>query len=378
MSVQGQEGVFPWPQVDPDFVLGALRGLSGCALPNGKPFFKSYREWNSLTHEQKNKATAYYNSLAPDVKSSLTILVNNLANDEAQTARQSQQAAATSANDRARMMHAMVDPINQPALKDANIPLKRERLNSVDERRAPWDRFADNFNDYELCVYQNATIEYVKGLPVNPYQARLDFETMAVFTHGINPTDETRPLRDGAWCERIWKEIRSATSCINQSYRNSGNQDAENIYTEWIKYCENYSEVYKYVKAVFSDGYMDNMGLALPRAQQRDTGALRDPRDRVLSNTPGAVNQRRKRQRRTEMHAGSSDGSGGTRSAVTHEISSILQVLDKQLNLTRQMRTLEMFATYVGNDPIALERKVKAIARLHIEAFGYDEDYEEE
>ena len=373
MSDQEEEGIFPWPQVDPDFVLGALRGLSGRALPNGKAFYRSYRKWNTLTNEQRNKATAYYNSLAPDVKSSLTILVNNLANDAAQTARQ--QATATSANDRARMMHAMVDPINQPALTDATTPLQRAQLESVDERRAPWDRFADNFNDYELCAYQNATIEYVNDVAVNPYQARRGFESMAVFTHGINPTDDSRPLRDGAWCEKIWKEIRSATSRINENYRKSGQQDAENVNTEWIKFCENYSDVYKYVKAVLSEGHMDNMGRALPRAQQRDTGALRDPVERALSNTPGAINRRRQRQRRTEML----DGSGGTRAAVTpDDNTSILKILDKQLNLTRRLKALEHFGNYEGNDPLALHRKAKANARLHLDAFGSDDDDDEE
>jgi hypothetical protein len=116
-----------------------------------------------------------------------------------------------------------------------------------------------------------------------------------------------------------------------------------------------------------------NMGRALPRAQQRDTGALRDPV--ALSNTPGAINRRRQRQRRTEML----DGSGGTRAAVTpDDNTSILQILDKQLNLTRRLKALEHFGNYEGNDPLALHRKAKANARLHLDAFGSDDDDDEE
>jgi len=214
-----------WPIADPDFTLRALGQLKGVALPNGKAFYKSYTKWATLNGEQRNKATAYFQSLSDAVKVAVKVTV--LALEENAQNNQHQQAALTSANDRARFMHAMVDPINQVALTEANSPLPRGLLDTPDERRAAWDRFAENFNNYELCIYQNATVLYVNGLQVNPYQALPNMETMATFTHNINPSDDARPMRDGAWCEKMWKEVRGTASRINENYRQSGNQDVD-------------------------------------------------------------------------------------------------------------------------------------------------------
>jgi hypothetical protein len=351
--------------------------LRGEALPGGKLFFKSYKKWNSLTSDQRNKATAYFNMLSDGVKIAVRNQVDNLSREAGNVARQ--QAAVTSGNDRARFMHAMVDPANQPALSAANTPLDRRQLDYSDGRQAPWDTFADNFNNYDQFIYQNATIQHVNGIPVNPYAAEPGFEGMAVFTHSINPQDDSRPYRDGAWCEKMWKEIRGIASRINENYRRSGNQEAENPNTEWLEFCANYSDVYKYARAVMNDGLLDNMGRALPGNQQRDTGALEpdaaataldaNPRPgrgyrRVLSNTPGAVNRKRQRDRSRAMAGG-----GNSPDDIA---SGLTEVVELEMAKSRKLRALTFLANYEGNDPDRLERSFRANALLEEEAFGTD------
>mmetsp|Transcript_9373 Transcript_9373/g.17493 ORF Transcript_9373/g.17493 Transcript_9373/m.17493 type:complete len:377 (-) Transcript_9373:157-1287(-) len=360
-----------WPQVDPDFTLQVLAGLKGAALPNGKPFWKSYTKWNKMDSTQRNKSTAFFNSLSDRVKIAVRTKVENMSREAGAAARH--QASVTSANDRARFMHAMVDPKNQVALTAAMTPMDRRQLDSAEERTAPWDKFAENFNNYDDCKYQNATILYVNGNAVNPYQARCGFESMALHTHNINPQEEGRPARDGAWCEKMWKEIRGYASRINENYRKSGNQDAENQNTEWLKFCDNYSEVYKYARAVLDDGVLDNLGRALPGSQQRDTAATGGStrRTRTYSNTPGAVNRRRQRARANEIRQQEQDGSplpsGGasTPAAIVHSLTAVVQ---SEMTNQRRLRALEFLANYEGNDPDRLSQKRNALVELEAEA----------
>ena len=376
MENQTEATTHPWPQADPDYTLKALATLQGPALPGGKHFYKTYTKWVTLNSEQRNKATAYFNSLSDANKAAVIAQVHNL--EEAAGNEQSQQAAATSANDRARFMHAMVDPQNSIALTEANSPLEREVLDSPDDRKAPWNEIADNFNNYDLCIYQNATIQHQNGIPVNPYEPNAGMETLATYTYNINPQDESRPKRDGAWCEKMWKEIRGSASRINENYKQSGNQDAENEYTEWIKFCDNFSDVYKYFKAVVPDGTIDNLGRALPGDQQRDSGALGDTdangkRQRGLSETPGARNRRRQRQRRAQMNGtpvsstSTSPPTAPTASPSTN--ANLSSVIGSELSMNRKLTILQYFANYEGYDPLLLERRDKANRMMEEEVF---------
>ena len=87
---------------------------------------------------------------------------------------------------------------------------------------------------------------------------------------------------------------------IRQNFRASGQQDAENIYDEWLKFAENYGDVAVYAIAIVPEGMLDQLGKALPDAVQRDTG-VRQPGPRTHSDTVGAMNRRRQRQRRAEL-----------------------------------------------------------------------------
>lgn len=269
MAGNPQELEVSWPVADPDYTLKALRQLKGTSLPNGEAFCSTYVKWSSLNLEQRNKATAYFGSLTDAVKIAVK---NHVAHLETAVANdQHQQAANTLTNNRARFMHCMVDPLNQELLNAANAPLDRQHLDSVNDRRTFWGQIAVNFNDYEHFKYQNLAIKYA----VNPYQAAMPtMEAFATYTHSINRNEESRPARDGAWCEKIWKEIRGVATRIHENYRQSGNQEAANKFTERIGFCDNYSDVYKYFEAVISEGFIDNLGRALPETEQRDTDVI--------------------------------------------------------------------------------------------------------
>lgn len=176
----------------------------------------------------------------------------------------------------------------------------------------------------------------------------------------------------------MWKEIRGSASRINENYKQSGNQDAENEYTEWIKFCDNFSDVYKYFKAVVPDGTIDNLGRALLGDQQRDSGALGDTdangkRQRGLSETPGARNRRRQRQRRAQMNGtpvsstSTSPPTAPTASPSTN--ANLSSVIGSELSMNRKLTILQYFANYEGYDPLLLERRDKANRMMEEEVF---------
>jgi hypothetical protein len=86
----------------------------------------------------------------------------------------------------------------------------------------------------------------------------------------MNPTDSSRPSREAEWIRSQYKEMRSKLTLVREKIKRSGNQENENKYDEWVKFCEG-SDVIAYAKSVLSDDIMDQFGKALPGENQSDT-----------------------------------------------------------------------------------------------------------
>jgi hypothetical protein len=178
-------------------------------------------------------------------------------------------------------------------------PLDREHLDTEEGRKSAYTTLAEAFNDYEEFEYQNQCIQYRLGQRVNPYAAVAMMETIASNCYELDPSLSTRPNRDAAWVTKVSKEVRTVLSRVWCNYRRSGNQDAENQFTEWVKFCDNISVCYQYAFVIMDGDSLDSMGRRLPEEQERDTG------ERLLSDTPNARNKRRRRvERRQEGHGG--------------------------------------------------------------------------
>jgi hypothetical protein len=68
-----------------------------------------------------------------------------------------------------------------------------------------FEHLADCFNDYENVVFQNVTREFENGVAVEPYVARAGFEAIAPSCYDLNPTNNSRPIRDGEWIKKRGK-----------------------------------------------------------------------------------------------------------------------------------------------------------------------------
>jgi hypothetical protein len=133
-----------------------------------------------------------------------------------------------------------------------------------------------------------------------------------------------------------------------EAYRKSGNQDAENKYKECVKFAAiTYSVVYAYAFVLMPEGFLDQLGRALPESEQRDTGRLTSSGSgRRLSTTPGAENRCRQRQRRLDMTNGS-ESSSSSSSPATESMSSMMSAA---MAAQQQQAALMFFATH-NSDP---------------------------
>ena len=104
----------------------------------------------------------------------------------------------------------------------------------------------------------------------------------------INPTLAGRPLRDGT-------EIRNV--CFLK-FSQSGNQDGEHIYDEWVKFLDNSGTalplIAYYAICIFTYHDFNLMGKSLPTEHQMDTGAINH--EEVESQKVLFLEQKRKEQ----------------------------------------------------------------------------------
>lgn len=134
-------------------------------------------------------------------------------------------------------------------------------------------------------------------------------EAIANLCHDLNPSMSGRPERNSDWIRSISKEMRSTISKINMKYRQSGNQDAENRYDEWVKYSNTNSmpTIYSYAICILDASTLDNLGKAVPTNNQKDTGSTSNIISptvltrREYSDSVGAINRRRQRHRISEI-----------------------------------------------------------------------------
>ncbi len=105
------------------------------------------------------------------------------------------------------------------------------------------------------------------------YVAITGMQAIADYCHDFNPSNSDRPIRNAHWIRSKYKELKGKISVCFNNYHLSGNQDAENVYDEWIKFSSVFNaDIIHYARAIFTDTEMNHIGRALPVEAQRDTG----------------------------------------------------------------------------------------------------------
>jgi hypothetical protein len=267
----------PFDGINPSDVLPLLLSLPATDCLNGKIFWKSYKKWESLTPEQKNKCAQFWkHSISSHVRNRLSAAARIVIVGEAaeEIARQ----AITSKDDLARLLHLRIDPSAAAdwtaALREKSRP-QLDVSNSADQAADadPYNRLAVKFNDYDNQVYQNACILPGRFTAAGTFVSVPGIQAIADYCHDFNPSNSDRPIRNGHWIRSKYKDLKGKISICFNNYHTSGNQAAENVYDEWIKFSTAFNlDIMHYARAIFTDTEMDHIGRALPAAAQRDTG----------------------------------------------------------------------------------------------------------
>ena len=244
----------PFDGIAPSKVIPLLLALPASDCFQNKAFWKTYSKWENLSVEQKNKTMAFWQKLTVDVRQRLIIQANE--NNRVEQDEENNRQAMTNKHDKARLLHLRVDP---GAAADWTAALRektRAELDVVNSSQAadadPYNRLAEKFNDYENYKYQNAVIlsnRNVNGL----YEPLPGMEELAKFCFDINPSSPGRPIRDAGWIRTQYRDLKGKISTCFSNYHRSGNQDAENIYDEWIKFSTGFNlDVVTYARALFT------------------------------------------------------------------------------------------------------------------------------
>ncbi len=261
----------PFEGLDPDLLLPVLLLLDAGQTRNGRPFYKTYKKWSTLTVDQKTKTIAFWNdNLDEPIRQACLNRARQAMANDVQEERQRQ--AQTNKHDQARLLHLRADPAAAANWTSALREKSRSELDLRGEVAAaadPWNQLAEKFNDYGHYRYINAVVQTrlegdrrvvvlkPDGLPL----AVTGMEALVNYCFDMNPCLETRPLRDGGWIRAQWRAMKGKLSVCFQNYRKSGNQEAENVYDEWARFAVTLGHDYLfYARALFDDDEMDRLG----------------------------------------------------------------------------------------------------------------------
>lgn len=310
--------------VEPQFILSALFRMEPEYCVNGKTFWSTYdKSWDKLTSLQKNKTLQFYNkNLINDAARHHLREMARAIIVESVTEQRSRQ-EITSKHDKTRLLHLRKDPAAAVMWTRALRPLTRLELDDTegDASMDAWNELAVMFNDYERTSYTNLSIIPDR----NPYVATAGMENLSHYTYELNPSMPGRPDRDGGWIRNTYRDLKGKLSICFANFKKSGNQEAENLYDEWLKFTTTMAacDVLVYARCLFDENEMDQLGRALPAAAQRDTGVI-DPADTYETRKRKASTQRQERRERVraERNDGGTAESGGSRSSIRSSISS--------------------------------------------------------
>ncbi len=102
----------------------------------------------------------------------------------------------------------------------------------------------------------------------------------------LNPSDNTRPVRDGAFIRTHYKQLKSVISECFGRYTNTGQQDGseDDKYDTWCEFAAPFPDVVCYSYALMSFETLNQFGKLMPLAVARQTGILGQKRVRVSAN----------------------------------------------------------------------------------------------
>ena len=360
-----------WPNCAASFVIKALKELKEEHRNGQKAFYSSYNNtWERLNQNQRNNTLGYFLKLKDTVKQAVATSAGAFAINEADN--DVHTTSSTNKHDRTRLMHIFAEPRCQQDWADAYAPIQdrqilddRDGVND-DGRGGAWGRLASAFNNYEDFVYQNVTIMYLaSGQRKEPFQPRTeDMEGIAGRTWELDPSASTRPERNGDWIQSELRAMRKTITIIHEKFKKSGNQEAENLFTEWNNFCSNVPDIYVYAYVLLPNNLLNNLGKVKPIETNKDTGVL--GARRTYSEEPAAVKKRVRRAARKLAMSNDGGESGGSGSKGSGSKGAVPGQMDQLGTFFKDQERFQALSFLQMNSKAATVRKNAEAALMSI------------
>jgi hypothetical protein len=347
----------PFEGIDPQHILDLIHKVPVAECISGKTFWSTYKKWDILGDLQKGKTVLFWQTnLSNETKNKILAEARSISSLDVQE--ESERQAMTTKHDKARLMHLRKDP---GAAADWTAALRektRAVLDSSDPTADPWNRLAEKFNDYEGFKYTNACIvPNVRSPTTGLYVPVAGMEQIATYCYDFNPTQTGRPIRDASWVRTQWRDIKGKIAICFNNYSSSGNQEEENQFDSWVPFAIGFNnDVLIYARSILNFEDMNNIGRALPKEVQRDTGAV-DPDDTFDRRKAAAYARKRQRLEASNSTATTTTPTTSTNSttpatstpftvkAPSSEIAIVLEAGIKQANELQRLRLLIDYTT---------------------------------
>lgn len=354
----------PFEGMDPSLMIKYLKGVDASKCLNGKRFWSTYpSRWEVLSKPQKDKAAVFFESnLSSTTREELLALARAAVVEEVEEARERQ--AMTNKNDKCRLLHLRADGQYAALWSMAFREWTRSELD-MEEPPNYFNRLAEAFNDYTNNKYVNAALVTGALTPQGTYVARPGMELIARFTHDLDPSAESRPIRDGAWIRLQLRTLRGKLSVCWANFKRSGQQDAENLCDEWCNFSTTFGDdVITYAYSIFTHEMLDHLGKRLPDGMQVDSG--------VLGEISPAVERARKEKRKKEIETALNGGQALER--ISEAIKVGIEKSEKQQakaqKVAHKMKMLEVYLMHAVD--ARKERIMDKLAAMLVESEDWD------
>lgn len=282
-----------WPCCAPSFVLETLHELEKEECPQEKKFYSTYAmKWEKLDMEKRQKTFVFFSKLDSSVK--MTISAKATEKEKLSLSAARTENNVTTKHDKSRVLHLFADPRLVLDWQDAYSGTK-DRLTLDDpQAESGWNALISAFNNSDDYSYKNECLVFMPS--TGTHKSKPGMEAIYNFCHDLNPAMPGRPQRDISWLRDQMLELRKQLTKVYDNYKRSGQQDAENKYDEWAKFCNSSPSPVLYSICVLDETKLSTyLGKEMPEGVAMDTGEL--TKKRALSSKESAKKRREQRLR---------------------------------------------------------------------------------
>jgi MoaA/NifB/PqqE/SkfB family radical SAM enzyme len=273
----------------------------------------------------------------------------------------------TTADDLSRIIHMLADTSLQVKFQEVFSTMDRQELDDKENRDEKKRVLADVYNDYAAYNYKNRSSVIKDGRLV----AAPNMDAVFDMCSDLNPSkgfgNPNVYRRDHIWLFDNLSKLRARYVVALTNYHKSGNQDEEDKYAEFIKFCKGDMLMLYFFVVFGGDSVTANTFLAkmLPDDISFESGATKDKKDNKAPKpkrpSPEGDDSGSK-TKRIDLHVRIPEKENRANSAVTDADMQLLEFHSKIYNLNPDSALGKTSLTEIERIQTAVMMKARAIS----------------